>query len=317
MRRLDPVRRVFGWTVLPLLVAGLIYANVIRGPASGSLFSPIGEARSIGRDCPLCPEMIALPGGEYRRGAMLGEDGSSRLERPVTKVVLPRFAIAARETTFVEWDACVADGFCRAIENDEGWGRGDRPVIHVSWRDVMGARGGASGAARGFIAWLNSKTSGAPYRLPSETEWEYAARAGTRTPFYVGRTIYADEANFDASRPYRRFQSEGPKSAGTKPVGGYAPNGFGLFDMHGNVAEWTADCVARDGDYKGAPTDGSALLTPARPSSSGGCERVVRGGGWSSPAYAIRSAARARLLETRSSAATGFRVAKSLPAEEE
>ena len=147
------------------------------------------------------------------------------------------FAVGKFEVTFAEWDACLSGGGCSHRPGDAGWGRGKRPVINVSWND-----------AKAYVAWLSRQT-GRAYRLLSEAEWEYAARAGTTTPFSTGRTITSDQANFNSNRIGQYRQQ-------TVPVGLFSANGFGLHDMHGNVAEWVEDCWHEN--YVGAPVDGSA-----------------------------------------------------------
>ena len=166
--------------------------------------------------------------------------------------------------------------------DDAGWGRDDRAVIYVSWNE-----------AQLYVDWL-SRSSGQPYRLLTESEWEYAARAGTTTPYHTGETITPQQANFDGgSEPYRRQ---------TSPVGSFAPNGFGLYDMHGNVAEWVQDC---HGDYAAAPSDGSAV-------ERDDCRRVLRGGSWSSSPEYLRAANRGGSSTDKRYYGSGFRVARAL-----
>ena len=139
------------------------------GPAVGqSAAAP--EPGELFRDCPDCPEMVVVPSGEFDMG---GKD--TPFEGPQHKVTIAKpFAIERRETSFAEWDACVTDGKCKHRPDDRGWGRGDQPVIDVSWED-----------AKAFVLWLTQKT-GRNYRLPSEAEWEYAARAGTTSTYWWG-----------------------------------------------------------------------------------------------------------------------------------
>src|SRR5262249_50892071 len=162
--------------------------------------------------------------------------------------------------TFDEWDACVQDGGCRGYAPaDQGWGRGRRPVINVSWDD-----------AKAYVTWLSGKT-GRSYRLPSEAEREYVTRAGTTTPFWWGSSISLREANYNGTVAYAGGPT-GESRQGTVPVDSFEPNPWGLYQVHGNVFEWVEDCW--QAGYADAPPDGSAR-TPA------GCQdRVIRGGSW-------------------------------------
>jgi len=248
------------------------------------------------RDCPVCPEMVMLPAGEFIMGSPETERGRESNEGPQRKVVFERpFAIGKFEVTFAQWDACAAEGGCQHKPGDEGWGRGKRPVINVSWHD-----------ARQYVAWLSRKT-GKAYRLPTEAEWEYAARGVTRAtdphpPFATGPTINYKQANYDANFTYGGGK-QGVYRQKTLEVGSLPKNAFGLHDMHGNVWEWVEDCF-RD-SYAGAPSDGSAV-------TSSDCRlRILRGGSWNYYPKLLRSAYRyATAPEVRLPTA-GFRVARS------
>ena len=173
------------------------------------------------------------------------------------------FAVGVYEVNgaFAEWDACVSDGGCGGYRpDDEGSGRGRRPVVNVNWKD-----------AQSYVRWLSRKT-GKRYRLLSESEWEYVARAGTSGPFHYGKTLSTVQANYDGRYTYGSGR-KGEYRRGTVPVGSFPANAFGLHDVHGNVREWVDDCW--HGDYRGAPADGSAWT------SGGECSRrVLRGGSW-------------------------------------
>ena len=221
------------------------------------------------RDCDNCPEMVVVPAGSFMMGSPESEEGRSDDEGPVHQVTFEQpFAVGKYEVTFAEWEACVAGGGCNGYRpNDNGWGRGRQPVTNVSWKD-----------AQAYVRWLSEQT-GKAYRLLSEAEWEYVARAGTTTPFHFGTTISTEQANYNG-----RFQKEGEYRKKTVPVGSFAPNVFGLHDMHGNVWEWTQDCW-HDG-YAGAPSNGEAW-------ESGDCSvRVLRGGSWFDRPWGLRSASR-------------------------
>ena len=180
------------------------------------------------------------------------EKGRGRDEGPQHRVAFAQpFAVGKYEVTFSEWDACVADRGCSHNPSDEGWGRGRRPVIDVSFND-----------AKQYTDWLSNKT-GKDYRLLSEAEWEYAARGQTKTsepsdPFSTGETISYRQANYDANFTYGSGQ-QGAYRQKTTDVGSFQKNAFGLYDMHGNVWEWVQDCYRPS--YEGAPSDGSPVLS--------------------------------------------------------
>ena len=198
-------------------------------------------------------------------------------------------AVGKFEVTFEEWDACIADNGCSRTPEDEGWGRAMRPVINVTWTD-----------AKSYVAWLGEKT-GHEYRLLSEAEWEYAARAGTNTPFSFGATITADQANYNANYAYGSSQV-GMYRKQTLPVGSFPANAFGVHDMHGNVWEWVEDCW--NDNYAGAPADGLAW-------KSGICNGpVLRGGSWVDFPGNLRSANRGRNYAEDWDDDFGFRVAR-------
>ena len=251
------------------------------------------------RDCAECPAMVAVPPGTFTMGAPESEPLSQPNERPQRTVSIPAFAASAHEVTFAQWDACMAAGGCGGYTpNDyneldgDGFGRGDRPVINVSWHD-----------AQLYVDWL-SRSSGQRYRLLTESEWEYAARAGTATPFHTGETITPEQANFDGlyDYPAENYDESGLYHDQTVPVGTFAPNAFGLYDMHGNVLEWVQDCY---GHYASAPNDGSAV-------EGDGCRRVLRGGSWTGLPWSLRSAWRDRSDAGHRFIDIGFRVARTL-----
>jgi formylglycine-generating enzyme required for sulfatase activity len=215
-------------------------------------------------------------------GDLIG--GGNADEKPVHSVTVKSFALGKTEVTFAEYDV-FASATNRSLPKDEGWGRGSRPVIHVNWED-----------ATAYSAWLSKKT-GKSYRLPSESEWEYAARAGSTKKYSWGNDIGRNNAvcngcgsQWDAKQ--------------TAPVGSFKANDFGLLDMHGNVFEWTQDCW--NGSYAGAPSDGSAWTRRD-------CNRrVLRGGSWFYiPGY-LRSASRLWFTASTRFNISGFRVAQDL-----
>lgn len=263
------------------------------------------EPLEVFRDCADTPELVLLPGGSFRMGE-LGDSGLT-YERPVRDVRVAPFAIGRFEVTFMEWDACHADGFCQTRPDDKEWGRGFRPVINVSWVD-----------AQQYVAWLSRKT-GQRYRLPTEAEWEYAARAGTQTAFPWGDSAQpaCDYANtFDISgravRPNWFWSMHCLDGYGfTSPVGSFPPNPWGLYDMQGNVWEWVQDCW--HSDYSDAPADGRAWMGE----NGGDCRRRVnRGGGWGNHPRTLRVAKRDADAADGFGDAFGFRVVRELAADE-
>jgi formylglycine-generating enzyme required for sulfatase activity len=243
------------------------------------------------KDCPECPEMVVVPAGSFVMGSPPSEAGREALEGPQhTITITGPLALGKFEVTFEEWDACVAAGDCKHRPDDNGWGRGRRPVIDVSWDDIY----------REFMPWFSSKT-GRTYRLLSEAEWEYAARAGSRNKYTWGNDIGKNRANCTGCG------SKWDKKQ-TAPVGSFAANAFGLHDMHGNVNEWVHDCW--HGDYVGAPTDGSVW-----DKDNAACKyhfRVTRGGSWYFPPESARSATRMTPFPTVRTNYLGFRVARTL-----
>ena len=220
--------------------------------------SSVAQDVSIFRDCAECPEMIRIPGGSFLMGDLSGKGESD--EKPVHRVNLKPFAVGKFEVTFAEWDACVAAGGCQHRPGDKGLGRDKRPVINVSWND-----------AQEYVEWLSRKT-GKSYRLLSESEWEYVARAGTSTEFSTGDCLTTNQANFNGTYDFNGCGKSNFFLGKTQPVGSYDANPWGLHDVHGNVWEWTQDCW--NDTYTNAPADGSAWLT-------GNCDRrVLRGGSW-------------------------------------
>ena len=218
-------------------------------------------------------------------GSPPGEEGRSTNEGPQHRVAIARpFAVSKFDVTFADWDACVSVGGCpQAV--DSRMGRGSKPVINVTWDD-----------AGQYVAWL-SRMTGKPYRLLTEAEWEYAARAGTMTAYPWGDKIAKGNANCDGCGS----EWDGRE---TSPVGSFKPNGFGLHDMAGNVWQWVEDCARAR--YDGAPNDGSAR-------TDGDCSRrVVRGGSWGNGPRFLRSASRGGVTTGNRYNHLGFRVGRTL-----
>ena len=234
---------------------------------------------------PLKPEMVVIPAGEYRRGCRSDCDSLS-IAKPVQKVKVKSFELSKTEVTFAEYDRFTAATGLEPAD-DRGWGRGRRPVINVLWEDAVA-----------YTKWLSEQT-GERYRLPSEAEWEYAARSGTKKKKYSwGNGIGSNRANCNSCGS----RWDGRQTA---PVGSFSPNGWGLHDLHGNVWEWVQDCW--NDSYQGAPTNGSAW-------ESGDCSRrVLRGGSWFNYPGDLRSANRDGFAtSSRYDGSGGFRVARTI-----
>jgi formylglycine-generating enzyme required for sulfatase activity len=278
----ETIKEQLNWfTVMrPYRVAN--FDPYVLKPEAERALQPLANFHECAKDC---PEMIVVPAGAFTMGSPATEQGRYNTEGPQHKVTIAKpLAVSKYDVTFADWDACVSVGGCpKAL--DGGFGRDTKPVINVGWDD-----------AQTYVAWL-SKMTGQPYRLLTEAEWEYTARAGTTTAYYWGDDIGKGNANcvgcgsqWDAKQ--------------TSPVGSFAANQFGLYDMAGNVLQWVQDCW--HDNYDGAPTDGSA-------SSSRDCSRrVVRGGTWSYNPRFLRSANRNWYSTVNRSLFLGFRVGRTL-----
>jgi formylglycine-generating enzyme required for sulfatase activity len=230
--------------------------------AAERALKPLASFRECNKDC---PEMIVVQAGSFMMGSPLSEKGRDADESPQHPVTISKpFAVSKFDVTFSDWDACVSVGGCPHLD-DDGWGRGTRPAINVSWDQ-----------AQRYVAWFSTMT-GKSYRLLTEAEWEYAARAGTTTAYYWGDDIGTGNANCDGCGTQWDNKQ-------TSPVGSFKPNAFGLYDMAGNVFQLVQDC--NHDNYEDAPTDGSAWTGD---NCSG---RVVRGGSWFNYPQYVRSADR-------------------------
>lgn len=292
-------RFLYGGALLGLtVVAASIIALTLGSPIGTHGDAPAAE---VIQDCEACPEMLPLGPGAYLMGmedgrrayvmAALGLAPSARKRVTIGYA----FAVSRHEITFAQWDACVAAGGCNGYAPpDEGWGRGDRPVIHVSWQD-----------AQAYVRWLSAQT-GFRYRLLTEAEWEYAARGGTQSAYSWGGAASHGWANYGEPDcpPCTGRVEDADAWLNTAPVGQFPPNQFGLFDMHGNVYEWVEDCFADPLPLQ--PNDGGAHEQAA-------CENhVMRGGAWYSDPGRIRAAYRAYNTPDKRGAVIGFRVARDL-----
>ncbi|MEM7329613.1 MAG: SUMF1/EgtB/PvdO family nonheme iron enzyme [Pseudomonadota bacterium] len=271
-------------------------ASAPTGPATADIETAADF--SVFQDCDGCPEMVVIPDGNFMMGSPDTEHRRHDDEGPVREVSVERFAMGKYEVTFGQYEACRAAGACahdpKSVSNTNPlWVMEDRPVFDLN-----------ASQAEAYIDWLNSQVDGTPYRLPSEAEWEYAARAGTTTPFSTGEDITSAQANYNGQRGYNGGATGGAYLRMPVAVGSYPANAFGLHDMHGNIAEWIADCYTRT--YAGLPRDGRAI--PGRE----GCSRPVRGGDYEKVPSYIRAAKRRAEPAARQDETIGFRVAKSL-----
>lgn len=274
-------------------------------PAVGNFVPEPG--RTI-KDCDHCPELMVVPAGDFQMGSGTGEPARADDEGPVRSVQIEQpFAVGRFEITlgqfarFVDATNHVAGDSCYTLENgawnmrmgrhwdEPGFAaKDDQPATCVSWAD-----------ANAYVDWLSDET-GHDYRLMSEAEWEYVARAGISSAYHFGQTIDSDQANFNGASAGRAGRFHGQAIA----VGSYEPNAFGLFDVHGNVWEWVADCYSPS--YEAAPIDGSAVTAAA-------CERrVMRGGSWGNREGDLRLAKRAKMAPDYNYAIVGFRVARTV-----
>ena len=292
------------------------------------------RAGEVFRDCPSCPEMVVIPAGTFEMGSPASEEGRYDNEGPRHSVEVSSFALGRYEVKREEYATFAAAtgrdvrGGCwiLGVEDNESGGRSTRWSLDAgaSWREPGVAQGASHPVtcvswqdAKEYVAWLRRET-GFPYRLASEAEWEYAARAGTTARWYWGNEsgVRCDYAN-GQDATYKRYLGERfggnwnapddctDDAGGTASVGGYGANDFRLFDMLGNVWEWTEDCW--HGNYRGAPRDGTAWT------SGGDCSRrVLRGGSWSTIPRFLRSAARNGFTTGTRDDNAGFRVARTL-----
>jgi formylglycine-generating enzyme required for sulfatase activity len=264
------------------------------------------------KECTACPEMVVIPAGEFTMGSPDTELERYPNEGPQHKVKIPRlFAVSKLKITRDEFEAFVRETnyaggkTCFTLENgkveervERSFGNpgfrqdGGHPAVCVDWDD-----------ARAYVVWLTRKT-GKVYRLLTESEWEYAARAGTTTPFWWGDTISTGRANYDGNSTYNGGSRSEDRHK-TVPADSFGPNPWGLYQVHGNAFEWVEDCW--NDNYQSAPSDDAANL-------SGNCSRHVRrGGAWNFFAATLRSAYRDSRPAFTRAANTGLRVARTLP----
>jgi len=249
------------------------------------------------RDCIDCPEMMVVPAAAFWQGSADDSNLALSMEKPSRLVTINEpFAVGIYEVTMAQWDACFKDKGCTTQPGDNGWGRADRPVIMISWND-----------AEEYVHWL-SKETGQTYRLPSESEWEYFARAGEEGNWPSGHpAIVCEFGNVAGTETGFRWQHEACQDStalGTTPVGSFRANKLGLYDTIGNVSEWTADCMNLS--YVDAPVDGSAW-------GRGICSsHMTRGCSWITGSKEIRLPSRFNLKNGDRNDFTGFRVVRTI-----
>lgn len=332
--------------ILSFAIAALLGAQSQHTTTAGPVSSNQSEAtKTVAtvfrpgqrfRDCPDCPEMVVIPAGSFMMGSPASEPGRNDREEPQRRVSIRQLAVGKFDVTRGQWAAFVSatnrdthvgcawtgrsgieppwamdpDGSWRSL----GFPQDDNhPVVCVSWND-----------AQDYVRWLSQRT-GRKYRLLTEAEWEYAARAGTTTPYPWGSSASHEYANYGADDCCSGLASGRDQWVNTSPVGSFPPNAFGLFDMHGNVLQYVQDCFASS--YSGLPTDGSAFETvvPLKTApyswmtGTSSCSyRMVRGGDSGDPPRMIRSASRnfapsrGTTLDQYRSGGVGFRVARTL-----
>ena len=284
------------------------------------------------RDCADCPQMVLVPSGVFTIGSPASEPGRYDEEGPQRRVGVRQFAVGKFDVTRGQWAAfvsatkrgtsegCDYSGFSKDKEAKASWRNlgfpqdDNHPVVCITWNDTQD-----------YVRWLSQRT-GQKYRLLTEAEWEYAARAGTTTPFPWGSNASHEQANYGADKCCTGSASGRDRWVYTSPVGSFPPNAFGLYDMHGNVLQFVQDCFASS--YSELPTDGSAYEAVVKLKTAGpffdmtgtsSCSyRMLRGGDWGDPPAMIRSAFRnfappkGSTLQEYRSAGVGFRVARTL-----
>jgi formylglycine-generating enzyme required for sulfatase activity len=267
----------------------------VAKPAAPPVLNPLPVAKTTNRpqpgqtikDCDICPELVVLPRGSFMMGSSDTESQRGIDEGPLHRVTINYdLAVGKYEITQGQWKAVMGSNPSNFKDCGDNC-----PVEQVRWNDTQE-----------YIKKLNAR-SGQKYRLLSEAEWEYAARAGTTTPFHTGQTITTDQANFDGNYTYNG-SAKGIYRAKTVKIGSFTPNAFGLYDMHGNVFEWVQDVY--HASYTGAPENGSVWEREGSEWS-----HVLRGGSWDKSPWYLRSAGRYRIIPVSPDDGAGFRIAKT------
>ena len=302
-----------GVTAALMAAASWTGAAAATAPATSHKPGPAHRVGSVFRDCSSCPDMVVIPSGAFVMGSPPTEKGRDPDEAQHKVTIRYAFAVSRYPITWDQWEACARDNVCAGrdveialrtgpdgmpIKNYVDHGRGDRPVVGVSWYD-----------AQVYVGWLNRKTDKDAYRLLSDAEFEYAARAGTRTVFWWGDQPSHDYANYgkdDDQGLGGAVSGRDIWDATTSPVGSFPPNPWGLYDMYGNIYQWIEDCYEKDAMK--LPIDGSAV-------KDANCNtRGFRSNSFESNPHTMRAANRAFPYrpQTRGRDYLGIRVAKSL-----
>jgi formylglycine-generating enzyme required for sulfatase activity len=290
------MRRI--WGVVWLAVVWFVLVGGMLGVTPSVAWAADASAPgTVFRDCPDCPDLVVVPAGQFPMGSLYTDSEADPDEQPPHLVrILAPLAFGRTPVTVAQWAACVGEGWCQptadqsagqgaGIGEGAAGGGGNRPVTNVNWDDVQQ-----------FLGWLRFKT-GHVYRLPSEAEFEYAARGNTTSRYWWGNTIGINNANCQACGS--EWDNRMPA-----PVGSFKPNPFGLYDTLGNVWQWVQDCW--QDSYKGAPDDG-------RVRGGETCDnRVVRGGAWDRKPRSLRAGNRGHLAVTGRTVDVGFRVIREI-----
>ncbi|MEM7544875.1 MAG: SUMF1/EgtB/PvdO family nonheme iron enzyme [Pseudomonadota bacterium] len=277
--------------LLVIALGGALVERLMR-PADPSATPDL----AVFKECPLCPEMIALPGGTFLMGSPEDEEHRSKDEQQREVTIGYRFAIGRTEMTWNEYSACVAEDACEPVPGNNA-NKDSMPVTNISWID-----------AKAYAAWLNNKVPGEPYRLPTEAEWEYAARAGTTTAYYWGEQPDRAYANMGREVCCIGSAEGADKWVKDAPVASFKPNAFGLYDMLGNMTEWVEDTYESDVDA--LPTDGSAYIWEA--DNRWAYRHTTRGGDFSSYPWNSRSAFRNSNDQNWRNYVYGFRLVRDM-----
>lgn len=312
-----PIWGVFALLALFMVIGVFMYSklmmtryDVIKWNERLSVFKPTPEKIEATQLESYVGKLVDIPSGKFN----MGHEKNKKIDDayPVHEVSLAGFQMMEAEVTFAQWDACVVDGACTIKPNDEGWGRADRPVINISHNDIL----------EEYLPWIYAKT-GRKFTLPTEAQWEYAARGGTTSFYAFGDSVKCGDGNFGRHGYHRgyntvQFCTNDKSLMKTEAVKRYQPNAYGLYDMHGNVAELVADQYMKN--YLNANADGSPEFNLAKGDAkiSVGSSMLVpiRGGNFSTSKEALHVAYRANQGANNRFKGLGFRLVLNTPKKE-